>query len=93
MHGADPARRDERGDEFAVAALGGEIDRRRRALLAPAIVASQAERPSQPGAPPTSSTSSPAALKASVAVLATSATRPTPPIAGVGGMPAPIVSL
>ena len=34
MHGADPARPDEGEDEFAIAALGGKVDRRRRALLA-----------------------------------------------------------
>ena len=84
---------DEGKDEFAVAPLGDKIDRRRRALLAAGDDASQAERPSQPGAPPTSRISSPGPLKAGVAVFVTSATRPTPPMAGVGGMPAPIVSL
>ncbi len=36
VHGAHPARRDQSGDELAVAPFGGEIDRRRRAVLAAA---------------------------------------------------------
>ena len=60
----------------------------------PATVASQADRPSQPGgAADKQDIVARRALKAGVAVFVTSSTSPTPPIAGVGGMPAPIVSL
>ena len=47
VHGGDAARRDQRAHEIAVALLGREIDRRRRALLASADVA-QIERLAEP---------------------------------------------
>ena len=47
VHGGDAAGVDQPADEIAVAALGGEIDRRRRAFFAAADLA-QIERLAEP---------------------------------------------
>ena len=84
---------DQRPDEFAVAPLGGEIDRRRRALLPPANIA-QINRLAEPAlVSPTSRIAWPSALNASVIDLVKSSSRPTPPIVGVGRIARPLVSL
>ena len=93
MHRAHPTRSNQPGDELAVAALGGEIDRRRRPVLAPAThrSISRAAEPARRAADQQYLVAR--RLEADRGGRVTSATSPTPPIAGVGNMPRPMVSL
>ena len=89
----DAAVRDQRAHEIAVAPFGGEIDRRRRALLAAADFA-QIERLAEPALRLADSRiASPARFERERRDVVTSSIRPTPPIAGVGRIALPLVSL
>ena len=84
---------DERAHEVAMAALGGEIDRRWRALLQPAYVA-QIDRLTEPAVRFADQQDRlPSDLNAIVIDLVKSSRTPTPPMVGVGRIARPLVSL
>ena len=93
MHGGDAARADQPADEIADAALGLEIDRRRRAFVASGgklLIERLAE--DGPRAPMRIS-ASPSCFKRERRHLGDVGISPMPPMAGVGGMAMPLVSL
>ena len=93
MRGGDAAVLDQLAHEIAIALLGREIDRRRRALF-PAADVAQIERLAEPALRIADQQDRFAfALEGKLADFVKSSSTPTPPIVGVGRIARPLVSL